>query len=157
MNKIAIVNHLRTAKTAHIKWLQKAKLLINGLPIKEDAIPIDSTECKFGQWFYTEGQRLHNMPNNALECMTRIEELHFAMHDIYLKIFKIFFTQPQTGIFAKIFGSSNKKISEEDLSRGREYFLEMEEVSKGLLDELNRLERRLLAIPEDELNELLKI
>ena len=156
MDKKEIVDQLRTAKSSHIKWLQKAKLLINGLPIKEDAIPIDSTECKFGKWFYTEGQKLNNMPNNALACMTTIENLHFDMHDIYLKIFKIFFSKPKQGIFFKIFGLQKKELTVVELSTAKEYFLQMEIVSKDLLEELNRLERRLLAIPEDELNELLK-
>lgn len=57
MNKVIILEHLRGAKAVHIKWTQKAKLLISGLSIKEDAIPVDSTECKFGKWFYGEGQK----------------------------------------------------------------------------------------------------
>ncbi len=55
MKKEEIITHLRAAKSAHIKWLQKAKLLINGVDIEEDAIPVNSTECKFGKWFYTNG------------------------------------------------------------------------------------------------------
>ena len=91
MNKEHVLEHLRAAKSAHIKWVQKAKLLINGLDVKEDSIPVDSTECKFGQWFYSEGQILNALSNNPVECMVKIERLHFNLHDVYMNIFNIYF------------------------------------------------------------------
>ncbi|WP_297432495.1 CZB domain-containing protein [Sulfurimonas sp.] len=78
MEKEEVLEHLRAAKAAHIKWIQKAKLLINGIDISEDTIPIDSTECKFGKWFYSDGQILNSLSNNPMECMQSIENLHFS-------------------------------------------------------------------------------
>jgi hypothetical protein len=155
MNKTVVLEHLRAAKAAHIKWVQKAKLLISGLPIKEDAIPVDSTECKFGKWFYGEGQKLNAMPNNSLDCMTKIETLHFELHDIYLKIFKIYFNKPQKGFMSKVFGNKKKELSADELSDAKQHYDDMESISRELLDEIGRLERRLLAIPEEELSKVI--
>jgi len=155
MKKEEVLEHIRAAKVAHIKWLQKAKLLINGLDIDEDAIPVDSTECAFGKWFYSDGQFLNALSNNPLECMQDIESLHFKLHDIYLKIFTIYFAKERgNGFFAKLFGSKRKEISEVQQSLVQEYYTEMEEVSHKLLDEINRLERRLIAVSDEKIESL---
>ena len=153
MEKDHIIEHLRAAKTAHIKWVQKAKLLINGIEVEKDAIPVNSTECKFGKWFYSDGQVLNALSNNPMECMVSIEQLHFELHDIYMNIFHIYFSKPSGGFLSKIFGSK-KKVTPEEVKKAEEYFKDLEEVSKKLLDEINRLERRLLAVSEEKIREL---
>ena len=155
MEREYILEHLRGAKTAHIRWVQKAKLLISGLEVSEDAIPIDSTECKFGKWFYSDGQVLNALSNNPLECMQNIESLHFNLHDTYLKIFSIYFSQAKKiGFFAKLLGSKKKEpsVAEKEFAQG--YYQEMEDISKNLLVEINRLERRIIAISEDQIQSL---
>ena len=82
MNKTDILTQLRAAKAAHINWVQRAKLLISGFDVKEDSIPVNSTECKFGKWFYSDGQLLSSIRNNPTECMIEIENLHFKLHDV---------------------------------------------------------------------------
>jgi len=153
MDKEHILQHLRSAKSAHIKWVQKAKLLINGIEVDKDAIPVNSTECKFGQWFYSEGQVLNALSNNPMECMMAIEQLHFDLHDIYMNIFNIYFKKSDTGFFSKIFGIK-KKITEEESLKAQEYFEKLEAISKKLLEEINRLERRLIAVSEEKIKEL---
>jgi len=155
MEKEQILEHLRAAKTAHIKWVQKAKLLISGLDVDEGAIPVDSTECKFGKWFYKDGQVLNALSNNPLECMQAIESLHFKLHDIYLQIFTIYFSQEKkSGFFAKLFGAKRKEITQKQKELARTYYDDLEKVSKELLDEINRLERRLIAVPEEKIKKL---
>ncbi|WP_304545245.1 CZB domain-containing protein [Sulfurimonas microaerophilic] len=155
MKKEEVLEHLRAAKSAHIKWVQKAKLLINGVDIQESSIPVDSTECNFGQWFYGDGQVLNSLSNNPLECMQGIEKLHFELHDQYLKIFNIYFSnEKKTGFFAKLFGFTKKNISDAESQLAETYYKELEEISKKLLDEINRLERRLIAIPSEKIEQL---
>jgi len=153
MDKDQILEQLRAAKAAHINWVQKAKLLIEGFDIDKSAIPVNSTECKFGQWFYSDAQKLNGLRNNSLECMTTVEELHFKLHDVYMKIYKLYYSMDNQGFFAKLFGIK-KKITDDTVRLGREYFTQMEEVSKELLSEINRLERRIIAIPQEEIEEL---
>ncbi len=155
MEKEIVLNHLRTAKAAHIRWVQKAKLLINGLDVDEDAIPVDSTECKFGKWFYSDGQVLNALSNNPLECMSKIESLHFQLHDIYLQIFNIYFNKPKSGFFTMLFGTKKTTLNQGEIRGAKAYYEELEQISKELLDEINRLERRLIAVSEDKIKSLL--
>lgn len=155
MDKEHTIEHLRAAKAAHIRWVQKAKLLISGLEVQEDSIPVDSTECKFGKWFYGKGQILNSLSNNPPECMAKIETLHFQLHDTYLKIFSVYFDKKEDGFFAKLFGIKRKSINEHEKQAAKTYYNEMEGISKKLIDEINRLERRLLAVPDEKIKNLI--
>jgi len=156
MKKEDVLGHLRIAKSAHVKWVQKAKLLISGVDVDEESIPVDSTECKFGKWFYNEGQMLNALSNNPLECMKNIEDLHFALHDMYLNIYNVYFLQEKKkGFFATIFGSRKKTISEAEQTLAQSYYEKMEKISHDLLDEINRLERRLIAISDSKIEALI--
>ncbi|UFH60502.1 CZB domain-containing protein [Sulfurovum mangrovi] len=149
MEKSEILDQLRAAKAAHINWVQRAKLLISGFQIDEGSIPVNSTQCQFGKWFYTDAQKLNAMQNNPMECMNTIEQLHFDLHDIYLNIYKIYYETESKGFFSKIFGKK-KKITEDAKVLAKKYFQNMEEVSKKLVAEINRMERRIVAISEKE-------
>jgi len=153
MDKNIILEQLRAAKAAHISWVQKAKFLIEGIEIDKNSIPVNSTECKFGQWFYGEAQKLNALRNNSLECMDNIEDEHSKLHDVYLKIFKLYYVVETRGFFAKLF-SNKKKLTDETIELGREYFLELEQISKSLLAEILKLERRVIAIQESEIASL---
>lgn len=145
MDKAVTLQLLGDAKKAHVKWVQRAKLLIEGLPIDEGAIPLSCTDCNFGQWFYGEGQKLNALGNMA--CLSDIEKAHFTLHDQYTKIFKIYFSDNDRSFFSKLF-SSKKKISEEEKEMAKEHFIKLQAASDEVLDHLARLERRLYAIPQ---------
>ena len=146
MNKAETLEHLHCAKKAHVKWVQRAKALIEGLPIEKEAIPVDCTECKFGQWFYGEGQNLNAIP--GMDCMDEMESLHFNLHDMYMKIFKVYFGEMNRSFFSKLF-NMKKKVSESDKEIAREYYEQLLEISHQLIDVINRLERRLHAMNSD--------
>lgn len=155
MKKEEVVEHLRAAKAAHVKWVQKAKLLISGVDVEEDSIPVDSTECKFGKWFYTDGQMLNALSNNPIECMKKIESLHFKIHDTYLNIFNIYFSKEKKGgFFSKFFGLKRKELSKAELHLANKYYEKLEAISVELLDEINRLERRLVAVSDQKVEAL---
>ena len=154
MKKEEILGHLRAAKSAHIQWVQRAKLLISGVDVEKDSIPVNSTECKFGKWFYSDGQILNSLANNPLECMQEIEQLHMELHDQYLKIFTIYFSKEKQGFFAKLFGFSKREVTRVEQDLAEEHYAKMDEISKKLLEEINRLERRIVAVPDEKLAEL---
>ncbi|MBD3791404.1 MAG: CZB domain-containing protein [Campylobacterales bacterium] len=153
MQKNEVLEQLRAAKAAHVNWVQRAKLLISGFQIDESSIPVNSTQCQFGKWFYSDAQKLNALQNNPMKCMNDIEQLHFDLHDIYLEIYKIYYETESKGFFSKIFGKK-KKISEDAKALAKQYFQNMEEVSKKLVEEINRMERRIVAISEKEFESL---
>lgn len=154
MDKEKVIEQLRAAKSAHIKWVQKAKLLISGIEVEKDAIPVNSTECQFGKWFYSDAQSLSALSNNPMECMASIEQLHFELHDVYMNIFAIYFSKPDEGFFSKIFGRK-KKVTDDEAKLAQEYYSKLEDISKMLLDDINRLERRILAVSDEKIKELI--
>ena len=150
MNKNETIDHLHSAKKAHVKWVQRAKALIEGLPIEKDAIPVDCTECKFGQWFYGDGQNLNAIP--GMDCLKDIETLHFKLHDIYMKIFKVYFGEMNRSFFSKLF-NMKKKVTENDKEIARDYYDQLLEVSRDLLEVIDKLERRLHAMTSSVFDE----
>lgn len=144
MDKSITLELLGIAKRDHIKWVQRAKLLIEGLPIDENAIPLGCTDCAFGKWFYAESHKLHALGN--MECLGDIEKAHFVLHDQYMKIFKIYFTDDRS-FFSKLF-HSKKKITEQEKEMAKEQFVKLQNASEEVLDILAKLERRLYAIPQ---------
>jgi len=150
MNKNETIDHLHSAKKAHVKWVQRAKALIEGLPIEKDAIPVDCTECKFGQWFYGDGQNLNAIP--GMDCLKEIEALHFKLHDIYMKIFKVYFGEMNRSFFSKLF-NMKKKVTENDKEIARDYYDQLLEVSRDLLEVIDKLERRLHAMTSSVFDE----
>jgi hypothetical protein len=85
--------------------------------------------------------------------METIERLHFELHDIYLNIFKIYYEMDEPGFFAKLFGLK-RKVEESDKKLAAVYFDEMEKISTLLIEEINRMERRILAISSNEMGKL---
>lgn len=150
MTKDEVLGHLKDAKSAHIAWVQRAKLLVEGLNIDENSIPVNSTECNFGQWFYSKGQILNALSNNPVSCMSNIERLHFELHGKYLQIFTIYFNKPKSHFLARLLSAKKKHISAYEIQVAKNYYEELEEISKLLLEEINRLERRVVAVPEEK-------
>ena len=146
MDKSATLEALSAAKAAHIKWVNRARNLIGGIPVEKEAIPIDSTECAFGKWFYLEGSKLNGF--GSMDCLSVIENYHFDLHDKYLKIFTIYFGDDRRGFFSKLL-NKKKKVTDNEIRLARDYFEQLEASSRKLLDEISRLERRLHALSEE--------
>ncbi len=146
MDRTATLQLLGEAKKSHVKWVQRAKLLIGGLPIDQDAIPLNCTDCDFGQWFYDRGQQLNALGAN--ECLHDIEKAHFEVHEHYTKIFKIYFDTTDRSFLSKIF-HSKKKISEQEKEIAKEYFSRLQVSSDAILEHIGRLERRLYGISQN--------
>ena len=146
MEKESIIQELRSAKVAHLKWVQRAKSLISGMPIEKEAIPLDYTECMFGKWFYSAGQDIIMMP--GMSVMESIGTKHTELHQIYFKIFQVYFGEGGQGFFSRLL-KMKKKVSSAEQEMAEQYFDELESVSKDLLELIGRLERRISALGED--------
>ena len=152
MDKNNILDHLRDAKKSHLKWLQRAKALISNLPVDQDAIPIDFTECMFGRWFYSDGQKIAML--SGIDCIPEIGLKHQTLHDEYIKIFKIYFGDANKSFFSKLF-NLKKYISEAEQEIAREYYNNLKLISDDLLNDIEKLEKYIYSLPQSSFNELI--
>ncbi len=155
MKKDKVIAQLVAAKEAHISWVNKARALIEGIEIDKSVIPVKETDCKFGSWFYSDAQKLINLRNNPKENMDLIESLHRNLHNEYAKIYQIYYVKDSRGFFAKFF-KRKRKISEYDVVEAKEYFERLSAISIALLDEINRMQRRISAISPSEIEAICK-
>jgi len=146
MKKNEIIQKIRDARLAHIKWVQRAKSLVNGFPIEKDAIPLSYDSCAFGQWFYGDGQILRAIFNE--KSVNEVENFHIELHDEYMNIFKIYFDLNKLGFFAKIF-KNTKKISEYEREQATRHLRALEEISQKLIQRLNIMETKINMADEE--------
>jgi len=146
VEKENLLNELRSAKVAHLKWVQRAKSLISGMPVEKEAIPLDYTDCVFGKWFYSVGQEIALLP--GMSVIDTIGEKHTALHNMYFKIFQIYFGDTGRSFFSKLL-KMKKKVSRAEEEMALQYYNELEGISKELLEVIGRLERRINALGEE--------
>jgi len=140
MKKDEIVHKIRLARLAHVKWVQRAKSLVNGIPIKEEDIPLTPDACQFGKWFYSDGQILLTIFNN--KTVKELEDLHNQLHEEYMNIFKIYFDLTNLNFFSKLL-NQGKKISKEEIQKSKVHIRSLEEISEILIKKLNIMETKI--------------
>ena len=140
MKKDEIVHKIRLARLAHVKWVQRAKSLVNGIPIKEEDIPLTPDACQFGKWFYSDGQILLSIFNT--KTVKELEVLHNQLHEEYMNIFKIYFDLSKLNFLAKLL-QQGKKVSKEETHKAKLYLKSLEEISEILIKKLNIMETKI--------------
>ncbi len=97
------VQRLRAAKRAHLAWVGRASLLVQGIAVDQDQIPVQHTDCTFGRWYHGEGQVL-----SALPAFRAIEAPHRTLHDAYAEIFRVLFQEPNPSLFQRLLGTTRR-------------------------------------------------
>jgi len=144
MYRKKIIQGLQEAKAQHLAWMKAIKFMVLGFDIKEEIVPLNPTQSGFGMWFYGEAQKLKELRNTTLECMSHVEASHLKTHDIYFEIYTLLFIKKN-----QIF-----KTSQEDLVQAKIHYEALESASEELLSNTLRFEKRILAIPNEELEEI---
>ena len=155
MNKDETLKSLEVAEIELTRFVETAKALIDGIDPEDRVLPVQPRETKFGEWFYTDGQKLKTLSNNPLECMSNIETLHEELHKRYKEIYDLFFSdEKQGGFLSKIFKPKQKVLTESEKKLAEEEYAAMQKIANELLSEIARLERRLVAVSEEKINAL---
>ena len=142
------MSQLRSAKSAHIQWRSYAQALVAGIPVEQDHVPVIHTTCKFGKWYYGEGQKL-----SSLSSYGAIETPHETLHQIYMKIFKLLFGEDNRSTLQKMFGSS-AKIKQGNQAEAESFMKQLLSVSGTLLEAINLLEKEIKDMTDEELSSL---
>ena len=153
ITKKEVLKSIRSARREHVKWVYKAKKLVNGLEISKDEIPLKVTDCDFGKWFYCDGQILLSIFKE--EAIEKLDAKHRELHDIYMNIFKIYFDTSNMSLLARLLKRKKKKISVAQEQEAIEYLAQLEEVSVELVSYLNIIEKRITFIDEKSFEKFL--
>ena len=145
VTKKDVLKSIRAARRSHVKWVDHAKALVNGLEITKEQIPLEVTSCDFGKWFYCDGQILLSIFKE--EAIERLESKHKELHDSYMKIFKIYFDTSNLSFWDKIL-KRQKKISATEEHAAIKHLAELEAVSSELISYLNIIEKKISGIDE---------
>jgi hypothetical protein len=107
------------------------------------------TDCKFGKWYYGEGQDLA-----PLAAFKAIEEPHELLHAVYMKLFQALHgdVEERSG-WKKLFG---KKVDAkaEQLAKANQHLEELVDISKTLLGTIEILEEELKSMDNPEIEAL---
>jgi hypothetical protein len=142
---------LLEARISHQQWVLRIKKLIEqGSSVGQNFLDKDETTCEFGKWLQQTYSHFHDSPSLQF-LLQSIEGYHNDMHRVYLKIDSIYFKELQLPLgLTKLFGISKEPNLEQQKLISL-MFLEIENLSKMLLKELDILEQTLkLSQPQKE-------
>lgn len=150
MDKTEVIMLLRQAKSGHKKWVENAISLIEGLPLDKNQVPVNGTECMFGQWYYGEGQGL-----KSLKAFKEIEQYHDGLHRIYREIFVLLFEEEsKPSLLTRLFGIS-RKVSEEKKLAAHEKLQALKLQSRSIMKKVDELEEAILEMSPEQLSAFL--
>lgn len=143
IDKKEALDKLRKAKGAHLKWRAYAQAIVSGVKIDEEKIPVEHTQCAFGQWYHGEGKKMLG----HLSSYESIYTPHEMLHEIYKKIYGVLHAEDEGGL-KKLF--SSKASREQDRMRvAYQYMEELVGVSETLLRTLDILEQEIRELPDN--------
>ena len=150
MDKENILKVVKDAQQDIDNMLENAKLIYEGVGLQFKSIPKNPKECRFGKWFYSDGQKLKILSNNPMECLQNIELLHEEFHKTYYDVIELYEkNKPKKGLL-KIF-SKKKELPKEELEQ---LLQRLEHSHEKLLGELVKMERRIQATPQEKFDML---
>jgi len=151
VDKNDMVLMLRNAVRTHKKWTENALNLIKGVPLDKKLVPINSTDCEFGKWYYSEGQNIRNMPG-----FKEVEDLHGELHSTYREIFVILFGQiEQTpSFFSRLFGHTHQ-ITEDNRKIAMNKYHKLHDQSEQITKQLIQIEKMVTAMADEQLKRYL--
>ena len=145
MEKMDTVHRLREARRAHLRWVSRARGLINGLGLDKESVPLMPTDCVFGDWYYGDGQALSTLPSFG-----QIEQPHNELHDLYMRIFKLLFTEEHHSFFEKLFGASHEQEDREKLTEAKHLLVNLDAVSQKIVHLIEDLEGQVLGLTDEK-------
>jgi hypothetical protein len=155
MKKSHAITFLRDAKKSHLWWVSHASAIVAGHPVEQDEVPLHSTECAFGCWYYGNGSVLSPIP-----AFRRIDEPHQRLHDIYLRIhvlLKVGQKEQDNSRLGRLLGTGRKLKAEKQAANAeaRSLLQDMKAASREIVAQVDDLQAVLLAMSDVEFDALM--
>ena len=138
MTKSGALEHLDMARRSHIKWLNRAKSIVEGKNMVRDPHPLESTACQFGLWFNREGEKLYKILQ--IDGKSTIHLLHNKLHEKYLNIYEIYFGSAEGIIYDAKVRLEKKTVSVIEDETAKKLMEDLRKLSYRMLDEIIHLE-----------------
>lgn len=140
------IHNLHQARTAHIRWVNGIKLLVSGIDVDPKHIHLGTVESDFGRWYYHEAILLSTSMSRLV--IEEIETNFVACHDIYTKIYSIFFKKKKN-LIGELFGI-NSRVSNYEMELAYRYYEEIIHVSDQLKNKLRIFEAQVLSMNDEK-------
>ena len=140
--KSEIIHALGLARKSHLQWVVYADHLVKGVDKSEAKKPLDCTKCEFGEWYYSRGVKINNLPG-----FKKIEALHEDFHKAYLAIYYKRFDRRGSPSSRKIFRIKNHLPKPKEVSL-EESFETLKKRFKALHKETQALEKMVNVMSE---------
>ena len=139
-----MLEQFRHARTEHIKWLNRVKLLVSGF--SQEDLDIDQSGSMFGKWLFNDAMVL-----SSTHCKHTIDEImqkHTECFDYFLTIYHL--QHRQKGNFLENFFIGRHRLDAREEELIKRYYEDLVTVSDRLLVKLRLLESQLLAMNETD-------
>ena len=147
MTKNEILTNLDSAEVAHLAWVDKATALVHtSNQITKNEIPLESTSCSFGKWFFGVGQVLFCIMSE--ELVKNVEQTHQELHNSYHKIFKIYFKDTME---ISLLSRPNINIEPKEQEKAELELRNLENISERLILLLKRIKENFTQIENEDL------
>ncbi len=150
MDKNQVIQLLRTAKRDHLAWVGRAELLVQGIPVSKEQLPVLHTDCNFGRWYFGEGQVLAKFTD-----FRAIDPPHQTLHHAYAQIFKLLLEEENPSFFSKLLGTARKQ-HERNMPAIEANMHALEQASQEVVRHLEALEHILHDMPDEDVVELFR-
>jgi len=145
MTKEQMIKDIEYAIHYHEDQMYKIEQLLNCVAI-ENPTAIAKSQCKLGQWLYTEENHLLEILGE--QFYNKMEQTHAQWHIEYIKIHKIFFPKEKKGFFASLVNS--RKVDPLEVDKAKLYYTELQKTTTELLHALASSNRRVHAMNESK-------
>lgn len=103
--KSEILQTLKLSRKTHLDWIVSASKLLKDIDESDARKPILCTQCRFGQWLYSKGSEINNLPG-----LRRVERYHEDFHQAYKALYFEKFNRRKSKISRRKF---SKKFHEQ--------------------------------------------
>ncbi len=143
-----VIEQFRQARTEHIKWLNRIKLLVSGF--SQENLDIDQSSSMFGKWLFNDALILSS--TNCKRTIDEIIQKHTECFDYFLTIYHLQH-RPKANFLGNLFAVKQRQDAREEALIQR-YYEELVTASDRLVVKLRFLETQLLAMSETDFETL---
>lgn len=138
MFKSSAIDNLENAKRSHIKWVNRAKAMVDSKNAIRDPHPMSNFECSFGKWFMGDGEKIYKLLGTS--GFEEIDKLHQLLHDRYLLIYELYFGSAEGIIYNQKAKLEKINVSKMVDDMARAHFQELRDLSYKMIQKIEELE-----------------